>query len=50
MQPPIIKNKNQHPTAITSNHNWPQRSLVDEINDFLEAISIKKNNKKIALK
>jgi hypothetical protein len=55
MQPPIIKDKNQHPMAITSSNNRPQRSrpqrsLVDEINDFLEATSVKIKEKKSALK
>jgi len=46
MQPPIIKEKNQHPIAIISSHNQPQRSLVDEINNFLEATSVEKNKNK----
>ncbi len=51
MQPPIIKDKNQHPTAITSSHNQPQRSHVDEINDFLEATSVeRKKRKEVCLK
>jgi len=55
MHPPIIKDKNQHPTAITSSYNQPQRSqpqrsLVDEINDFLEATSVEKIKVKICPK
>jgi hypothetical protein len=53
MQPPIIKDKNRHPMAIKSSHNWPQRSHIDENDDFQEATSIEncqKKEKKSALK
>jgi hypothetical protein len=50
MQPPIIKDKNQHPTTIISSHNQPQRSRpqmsLDEINNFLEATSVEIKKKK----
>ncbi len=46
MQPSIIKDKNRHPVAIKSSHNWPQRSHIDENNDFLAATSVKHCQKK----
>lgn len=53
MQPPIIKDKTRHPMAIKSSHNWPQRSHIDENDDFQEATSVEncqKKEKKSALK
>jgi hypothetical protein len=51
MKPPIIEDKNRHPMAIKSSHNWPH---INENDDFLEAPSVenwqKKKKKKSALK